>query len=170
MFFTRIDCLVRTSSSIGVEKLQGIVSWHWKVQETSTFEMPHLRVTFFKLFDFATQGINFSLMTFDHCFSGMSMLQWHTLKAYSDLLSHKSAAAKKNVYENAAKRSSLKNSFYGWSFACYTAICHGAVACTMPKRLVDHNANILSSSKKFAYTLFNSFFAALFSNPSRLAT
>ena len=63
-----------------------------------------------------------------------------------------------------------KTVFYGWSFACYTAICHGAVACTMPKRLVDHNANILSSSKKFAYTLFNSFFAALFSNPSRLAT
>ena len=57
-----------------------------------------------------------------------------------------------------------KTVFYGWSFACYTAICHGAVACTMPKRLVDHNANILSSSKKFAYILY-SFFAALFPTP-----
>ena len=34
----------------------------------------------------------------------------------------------------------------------------------MPKRLVDHNANILSSSKKFAYILY-SFFAALFPTP-----
>ena len=40
------------------------------------------------------------------------MQQWHTLKAYSDLLSHKSAAAKKNVYENTAKRSSLRKQFF----------------------------------------------------------